>query len=62
MATESRLFDSCKQTRIAIQRLEEAGFDPGQIGSGTRLVMVMAEDDMADLAREILREVDHETR
>ena len=37
-------------------------FDPGQIGTGTRLVMVTAEGDMAGLAREIPREVDFEER
>jgi hypothetical protein len=62
MATEARLFDSCKQTQKAVQRLEEAGFEPAQIGTGTRLVMVIADGDMADLAREILQDVELEGR
>ena len=62
MATEARLFDTNKQTQKAVQRLEEAGFAPSQIGIGTRLVMVLADEDMADLARENLQDVELEGR
>jgi hypothetical protein len=60
MATEARIFDTSRQTQKAVRRLEEAGFDPSEIGTGTRLVMVIADGHMADLAREILQEVDLE--
>jgi hypothetical protein len=62
MATEARLFDRSEQTQKAVLRLEDAGFSPAQIGAGTRLVMVIAEGEMADLAREILQEVESEGR
>jgi hypothetical protein len=60
MATEARLFDSSEQTDKAVHRLEDAGFSPAQIGAGTRLVMVIAEGEMANLAREILDDVEYD--